>query len=141
MRCPASHGSTTANSHRADAILNGTARARRSVRRCHVTFTLAAAAWSVRKVSTAEVIQTRSAAEGSDNATVAVTPVGATTLTFSGYGRVVANGDASASITQVDVDSSVLPAASSRELRVTIGSGGNVRLCDPSFANPDPRSC
>jgi len=51
------------------------------------------------------------------------------------------NADASVPFTQVDFDSSVLAAAESQELRVTIGFGGNVRMCDPNASAPSPRAC
>jgi type IV fimbrial biogenesis protein FimT len=43
----------------------------------------------------------------------------------------------------VDVDPTVLSAAESRELRVIIGVGGSVRMCDPALdtAGTDPRKC
>jgi len=84
-------------------------------------------------------VQERSSREGSRLAQVAVTPGGATTVTFNGFGRVVANADASASITQIDVSN----AAGDRPLRITAGTAGNTRMCDPSPLLPatDPRHC
>ena len=80
--------------------------------------------------------------EGSKNATVTATPAGATTITFSNLGAVVANTPASATLTQVDLDSSVLTAADSRNLRVTLNTGGSVRMCDPNLpAGSSPRAC
>lgn len=88
-----------------------------------------------------EVIQTRAAGEGSKDATLSVTPAGATTVTFNGYGRVTANLDGSATITQLDIDSALLDAASSHDLRILI-SGGSIRFCDPNITRPgDPRAC
>ncbi len=89
------------------------------------------------------VIQTRATEEGgTTSATPATTPGGATTLTFNGLGRVIPNTDASPSITQVDVDSNTLSATDSRELRITIASGGAVKMCDPQvIAAGDPRAC
>jgi type IV fimbrial biogenesis protein FimT len=80
---------------------------------------------------------------GSANAVPRIEPGGATTVTFNGLGRVVANDDGSPSITQVEVDSRQLSAADSRELRVTISAGGSVKMCDPSdkIAADDPRAC
>jgi type IV fimbrial biogenesis protein FimT len=86
-------------------------------------------------------IETRLGAEGVRNVALTITPAGATTLTFSALGQVVANADASASITQVDVDSTVLAAANSRELRVPISLAGMARTCDPNVAGSDPRHC
>lgn len=114
-------------------------------RNTSIAFTLGATtAWTVNIVSPSSEIQSRSAREGSANVTIAVTPVNATTVTFNGFGRVIANSDGSASITQLDYDvpTSILPAAESRNLRVTIGSGGTMRLCDPNISDAtDPRRC
>ena len=94
--------------------------------------------------STAEQIQARTFGAGSINVTVAPTPGAATTITFSALGRVVANADASASITQLDFDvpTTILSVAESRDLRIVIGAGGNVRMCDPNvIVVTDTRYC
>lgn len=87
-------------------------------------------------------IQARTEEEGGTT-TVALTllPGGATTVTFNGLGRVVANVDGSPSISEVRVDSQNLSAADSRDLRVTISVGGSIKMCDPNVAAPDPRTC
>ncbi len=84
-------------------------------------------------------VQERSGQEGSRLAQVVVTPNGATTVTFNSFGRVVANADASASLTQIDV----FNPAGDRPLRITVGAAGNTRMCDPSPLLPatDPRHC
>ncbi|MDO8773434.1 MAG: GspH/FimT family protein [Burkholderiaceae bacterium] len=91
-------------------------------------------AWTVSIESDASTVQTRPYTEGSTAATVSVTPNGATQVTFNALGRVVANTDASNSITQLDTDVPItlIPAADSRELRITITTGGAIRLCDPN---------
>lgn len=129
----------------AESIQNGLQRARaEAVRRnADVEFVLTAgSSWTIRVVSSGEVIESRSGSEGSRDVTVAVIPAGATTVTFNNLGSVrAANADTSAPFTQVDLDSSVLAAASSQELRVTIGFGGNVRMCDPNAPAGSPRAC
>lgn len=84
-------------------------------------------------------VQERTGQEGARLAQLTVTPNGATTVTFNSMGRVVANADGSAAITQIDVAT----ATGDRPMRVTIGVGGNVRMCDPSplLAASDPRHC
>ena len=84
-------------------------------------------------------VQERSGNEGSRLAVAAVTPAAATTVTFNNLGRVVANADGSASITQVDVSNP----QGNRPLRVVLGAAGTVRMCDPSplLAANDPRHC
>jgi type IV fimbrial biogenesis protein FimT len=91
-------------------------------------------AWTVSAESGPVTLQTRYHTEGSTAATVAVTPSGATQVTFDGLGRVKTNTDASSSITQLDIDvpTTLIPASASREQRVTIASGGAIRLCDPN---------
>lgn len=84
-------------------------------------------------------VQERSAEEGSRLAEVVVTPNGATTVTFNSFGRVMANADGSASISQADIST---PNAD-RPLRVTLSNAGSLRMCDPSPQLPaaDPRHC
>lgn len=126
-----------------ESILNGIQRARAEAvaRNANVEFVLGAgSSWVVRVVGGGN-IDTRSSSEGSLNVTRTVTPAGATTLTFNSFGGLGANGDASAALTQVELDSSVLAPADSQELRVTIGLGGNVRMCDPHFPSANPRGC
>jgi len=84
-------------------------------------------------------VQERSGQEGSRLATVAVLPNAATTVTFNSFGRVVGNADGSAPLTQFDVSTPT----GDRPLRITLGAGGNTRMCDPSplLAATDPRHC
>lgn len=92
--------------------------------------------WTVTVEAGGAVVQSRSASEGSPQATVAVAPAGATQVSFNSLGRVVPNTDASATMTQLDVDvpASLIAAADSKELRITVSTGGAVRLCDPNAA-------
>ena len=87
-------------------------------------------------------VQERSSQEGSRLAQVIALDQAsavATTITFNSFGRVVANADASAPITQIDVSTPT----GDRPLRVTVGAGGNTRMCDPSplLSATDPRHC
>lgn len=91
-----------------------------------------------------EVIQVRDFGAGSRNVTVTPTPVGATIITFGPLGTVVANANASASITQLNfgVPAAILSSTVSRDLRITVSAGGNVRMCDPKVTvTTDPRYC
>lgn len=142
----------------AASIQNGIQRARAEAVKCNanVAFTLGtASSWTVTHVTACgdlvtgaaagTTVESRSSGEGSKNVTVAVTPAGppaATTLTFSNLGTVVANADASAPLTQIDLSSSVA-APQLRTLRVAIGPGGNARVCDPNLpsSSTDPRRC
>jgi len=101
-----------------------------------------ASGWTVTVLTApAEVVQTRTAQEGSPDAVVTVAPAGATKVTFGGLGRVVTNDDGSPAITVIKVDSDRIPAAESRQLCVTASAAGVVRLCDPQVAAGDPRAC
>jgi len=94
--------------------------------------------WTVAEVLSGIVIQTRPANEGTDsNTTMTVTPGTATTVDFNGLGRVTNLTP----ITQVDLDSTAIPAAETKELRITINTGGTARACDPSHPASDPRGC
>ena len=130
----------------AEAIQNGLQRARAEAvgRNTSIEFVLGAgSSWTVRVVSSGEVVESRSGNEGSRNVTAAITPAGATTVTFNNFGGVVqpSNADGTAPFTRIDLDSSVLAAADSQELRVTLGVGGNVRMCDPNAPAGSPRAC
>lgn len=125
----------------AESIQNGLQRARSSAvgLNTNVALTLGTgSSWSVSSVNPASAIDSRSSTEGSKDVTVTVTPVGATTVTFNNFGGVAANADASLPFTQVDLAA----AGSSQNLRVTIGIGGNTRMCDPNIATgTSPRAC
>lgn len=86
-----------------------------------------------------ERTQERSGQEGSRNASVTVIPNGSTTVTFNGLGRVTTNFDGSAPFTQVDVSNP----NGDRALRITLGTAGSLRMCDPSptLQAGDPRKC
>lgn len=138
----------------AEAVQNGlqTARGEAVRRNANVEFVLSnpgvagGTGWTVRIVRTGVAVQTKPNGEGSASAKLAVLPAGANTITFNGLGRTptspATNNDGTPFMTQIDVDSSVMSAADSRELRLVIGSGGQIRMCDPSVSEPtDPRSC
>ena len=103
--------------------------------------------WTVTEAVTALPIQARSKDEGSPNAVVALTPAGATKVTFTPLGGVTANLDGSATITQLDITNPAGGACQStgpmRCLRVTISGGGSLKMCDPNpgIATTDPRHC
>ena len=132
-----------------EAVVNGVQLARTEAVRQNlsVQFALGGTSpsdWTVTAIGSGGALtplQTR-VNEGSGNAVVAVLPAGATTVTFSGLGRIVANGDASPSLTQIDVCSSAnMAAGTMRKMRVAIGAGGNVKMCDPQVAVTDSRGC
>lgn len=101
--------------------------------------------WQVALVNTGEVLQSAPAGEGSAYVVIAPTPGDATAITFNGYGRTPANGlnaDGSSLLSQLDFDSGAIDAAESRELRVVITTGGQIRMCDPRITTDgDTRKC
>lgn len=107
-------------------------------------------------VTTPSSIQTRSAAEGSANISVAasevaaatgvevLTPVFTTTLTFNGLGRVTtlpASSKAIFDITNPGGGTCVTASGKMRCLRVVATPGGQIRMCDPAFSSSDPQGC
>lgn len=121
----------------AEALLNGLqlARAEAVRRNTDVRFVLANdLAWSI--IAGDEVLQQRSAAEGSDGVTPTPTPTTATTVTFNGMGRVKTNEDNTASLTRIAIQGGTV------SRRIDIGTGGLVRICDPEIVTTgDPRKC
>ncbi|MFA5371491.1 MAG: GspH/FimT family pseudopilin [Sideroxydans sp.] len=128
----------------AESISNGLQRARsESVgRNTDIEFALSAdSTWVVRIPGGAD-IETRSSNEGSKSVAVTFTPPGTTTVTYNGFGGIKgANADTSAPFTRIDVDSTELSTAESQNLAITIGLGGNVRMCDPNAPGGSPRAC
>ena len=87
-------------------------------------------------------IQVYSLSDGSPNASVVPTPAGATQITFDGFGRIIANADASATISCINVTTSNV--AGTRNLRVVIsntGIGIGTKLCDPLAVATEPQAC
>lgn len=127
-----------------EAAVNGLqkARAEAVARNTAVTFVLGAAAagsystWTVNVVNPASTIDSRLSSEGSASVTRTVSPANATTLTFNSLGgvNVVAGQLAAIEFSAV---------GGSKDLGVTIGAGGNARMCDTTLALSDtnPRAC
>ena len=111
----------------AESISNGLQRARAEAVRSNVSmdFVLAAdSSWTIKTTADGKEIASRPSSDGSKN--VVINPAG--TVTFDSLGGIVAG------FAQVDVDSTLLSAADSNNLRITLGVGGNVRLCDPNIS-------
>jgi type IV fimbrial biogenesis protein FimT len=87
-------------------------------------------------------IQVYSLTDGSPNASVTPTPAGATQITFDGFGRIIANADASATISCIDIAHANMTGL--RNLRVVIsntGIGVGTKLCDPLAVATEPQAC
>jgi type IV fimbrial biogenesis protein FimT len=96
-------------------------------------------------VDDATTIQSRAAGEGS-SADIAVSAVDAGPYVFNSFGAMISPAPSAADglvRIGVDVSTSVLPAAESRNLNIIIGVGGSVRMCDPDsgLSATDPRKC
>lgn len=131
----------------ADSIANGLQVARNEAvrRNANVQFTLGSgSSWNVSCQVVAPAcpdmnpIQSRSTGDGSDD-TITVAASNGNTIVFNNFGLmttpVVAVGD----VVSFDVDGP--NPVDSRELRVTIRSGGSIRMCDPQVSGTDPRAC
>lgn len=129
----------------AASILSGMQRARSEAvgRNVNVEFVLSDdSAWVVKVASSVDNIDSRPISEGSRNVQVAITPNGRDTITYNSLGGIqAANLDGSLPFTQVDVDSLDLLPQESREMRVTVGAGGAVRMCDPNAPAGNPSAC
>jgi type IV fimbrial biogenesis protein FimT len=129
-----------------ESIRNGlqVARAEAVKRNEAVTFTLNNnTSWVVSCVPATATcpatIQSKSANEGS-GAAITLTMIGGNSIRFTSLGTV--DPTVVGQLTQVSIDNNRLPAALSRDLRLTIGAGGNIRVCDPNVAVvTDPRFC
>ncbi len=93
------------------------------------------------------IIQTRSSTQGSSNVIVAASQG---TVAFNGLGRqaVVTNQDGSVTVLAniiIQIPDPALvtcaPAGSLRCMQVQVGTGGQIRMCDPGLASTDPQGC
>lgn len=133
----------------AEAIQNGLqiARAEAVRRNVNVEFIVGNgdSGWTVQLQQGATAVQSRAKGEGSAAVITRTVPEGSLMLTYNGMGRVEAvNADGSVPFNRVDVDlpTSVLAASRSRDLRLMVGAGGEIRMCDPAVSAPnDSRKC
>ena len=127
----------------AESVTNGLqmARAEAVARNTKVNFVLGTGtSWTVNVVNSASNIESRASHEGSADVTltaVNAAATAATTVTFNSFGGVdAANADASAPIAKLDFTAN----GADKNLRVTIGLGGNARMCDPNISS-GTRAC
>ncbi len=131
----------------AESILNGIQKARSEalMRNTPVKFTLGAnSAWTVECVTptaracndlSGGVVESRNNNDGGTAAAVITPdPSGANNVTFTGLG---VKSTAANQLNGVGVSF----AGANRNLNITLGAGGNVRLCDPNANSSDPRKC
>lgn len=119
----------------AESVLNGLQRTRAQAVALNnnVSFTLGNdSSWVIRDVIRNQQIEERvNTAEGSKNVTV--TTIGNSTITFNNVGGVVA----AAAVQQFDFEAE----GSDRPLRVVVGLGGSVRMCDPNLPSSNTGAC
>jgi len=129
-----------------ESIKNGlqSARAEAIKRNAQVRFTLFAdSSWRVGcvvvvAVTCPLVIQTKAAREGSTNK-ITIATTGSNNIIFTNLGTPAA---VAGQLSQVNVDHTSIAATNSRDLRITIGAGGNTRMCDPNVSTTgDARKC
>lgn len=86
------------------------------------------------------IIQRRSEAEGSRNVVVAADQ---SAIEFNAMGRItpVPAATININITNPTGGTCAADGGTVRCLRVTVSTGGQVRMCDPSVASTDPRGC
>lgn len=133
----------------AESIVNGLqlARSEAVMRNAEVEFTFTSGSgWRIGcRIVTAtcpESIQSRAEGEGATGA-ITVDALDGTPIRFDSLGRLdVAALAAGATSARINIDSSALPAAQSRDLRVTVTVAGGVRMCDPNVSDAtDSRFC
>jgi len=133
----------------AESFVNGLQLARNEAvrRNANVEFVVGTgSAWTVHCTATSPgcpdiaAIQKRSAGEGSSSS-VTVTPSNGGTIRFDSFGRMSFPVPGAGSTVRFNIDNNLLSASDSRDLRVTIDTGGNIRMCDPNVSAPDPRHC
>lgn len=129
----------------AESIANGLQKARGEAvaRNRNVEFVLGAgSSWTVRLAGGAD-IESRLASEGSKDVTLTATTglgVTATMVTFNGFGSRVDNAGSPVP-PSIEVVNLTAPNAT-RALRVTIGAGGNAKMCNPSLTpGSGPQAC
>lgn len=94
--------------------------------------------WQITRVDTSAVLQQKNFAEDAPKVTITPTPSTVTTVTFNGLGRI---SDATP-LTQLDFDVASISAADSKDMRITLQTGGALKLCDPNVtSSTDPRKC
>jgi type IV fimbrial biogenesis protein FimT len=95
--------------------------------------------WVVRETASGTVLHSKPNGESSTRVKITPLPSGEDTVTFDGTGRSPAG---TTNMTQIDIDSGALSASASRNLRIVISIGGQIRMCDPTVtASGDPRRC
>lgn len=103
--------------------------------------------WEVVDAQTLEVLDRNQDRAQVKQVSRAILPAGTTSVAFNYLGMPIKPEDGGnplngeTPITQITLDSTVLIAAESKDLIVTVASSGNIRMCDPNAIAPSPRAC
>ena len=129
----------------AESIQNGLqlARAEAVSRNTPVSFTLAGNDWTVAVVAPALTIQSKTGAEGSTNAVIAMVPAAPTSIVFNGLGRITPATAVTFSVTNPG-GGTCQPAVGGtmRCLNVLVSNSGQIRMCAPALAlASNPQGC
>lgn len=92
-------------------------------------------------VDDSTTVQSRSIGEGSST-DISVSVSDAGPYVFNSLGVMTSPTPAGSKLT-IDIDNTALDSSDSRDLRIEIGAGGSVKVCDPalSASGTDPRRC
>lgn len=128
------------------SLQNGLAMARNEAVRLNtqVEFVMTANGWSIQRVSDGGLLQQASGKERASGITLARTPAASDRVTFDAFGRVLAVNPTTSTntITQVDIRATSTSGLSGhRPLRVELSPSGVARVCDPSAASTEPKTC
>lgn len=82
------------------------------------------------------IVSSHAAGDGSRNVAITTTPAAGNQVTFDGFGQVTNAG----ALTQIDVRDADNPMRT-RALRLMVGAGGQIRVCDPAVPATDARRC
>ncbi|MFO1380067.1 MAG: GspH/FimT family pseudopilin [Chitinivorax sp.] len=86
-----------------------------------------------------QIIQKNTQQEGSTNVvTLTSLPAGGDSVVFSSLGQ---SRNPGTDLTQIDFAAVSPVAVGSRPLRILIGAGGSLKMCDPNATSSDPRGC
>lgn len=116
------------------------ARAEAVRRNTFIGFTMAGpdSSWSIDVMNPAALVQSRSAAEGTPNAQIATTDAA---IIFNGLGKTGLVANATIQVTN-PTGGACKPGGPMNCLNVTVGVGGQVKMCDPTVvAAGDSRGC
>ncbi len=135
-----------------EAMLNGVQQAQatairnNTLARLVVDITAGTGGWQVFQTidgaESATAVQIYTYQDGAPKIVVTLVPGDARQITFDGFGRIVPNADASATLTCIKVTNPDV--STPRKLNVAISNSGfnvGTKLCDPAAVSTEPQAC